>query len=139
MAPAELSRFRLAFLVVGLIAVVGLGLVAYLETNSLIPGGPNQAVTVTISVSSDQIGVNQTLIVSGKVSVPEVVGGCTVFLEVDGAVMYGMNLPQNGQYSFSPSFAIAGQKTLVVGFTSTGSYKDKSNAYSQPVSVTVTP
>jgi hypothetical protein len=138
MAPAELSRFRLAFLVVGLIAVVGLGVVASLKTNSF-TGEPNQAVTVTISVSSGQMGVNQILIVSGEVSVPEVLSGYTVFLEVDGAVMYSMNLPQNGQYSFSPSFAIAGQKTLVVGFTSTGSYKDKSNVYSQPVTVTVTP
>jgi hypothetical protein len=139
MAPAELSRLRLAFLVVGLIAVMGLGVVASLITNSPVPGGSNEAVAVTISISSDHVGVNQTLIVSGGVSVPKVVSGYKVFLEVDGAIMCSSNLPQTGQYTFSCSFAIVGQKTLVVGFTSTGSYQDKSNVYSRLVNVTVTP
>ena len=75
--------------------------------------------------------------VSGQVSVSQVGSGSEVFLMADGTVVSTSPLAQNGHYSLSCSFASAGQKTLVVGFTSTGSYADKSNVYSKPVIVTV--
>ena len=139
MAPADLSRLRLVLLVVGIVAVAGLGIAASLETYSLFQGEHSHGATVTISVSPNQTGVDETIIVSGKVSSSSAVTGYTVFLKVDGAVADNLTLSKEGSYSFSISFAVSGQRTIVVGFTTSGSYADKANVYSEPVVVTVTP
>jgi hypothetical protein len=138
MAPADLSRVRIVLLVVAIVAVVGLGVVGALDTFSLNPGGSGQAVTVTIFVSPNQTMLRQVVTVSGKVSGSSV-SGHQVFLEVDGVVTSSQNLTQDGLYSFSATMATAGPRTIMVGFTASGSYTDKSNVYSQPVTVDVSP